>query len=108
MSPVSRREGWYSRETFHFKFEALNTYIKKALGLAGFRSYTIATFVESDLYPPYRVLNEETLTVHGEKVSSGLFTAPVVVRVGDTVSVVSTVEREFRGEDANTAVFITP
>ena len=54
-----------------FKFDALNTYIKRALGLAGFRSYTIATFLESDLYSPYRVLNEETLTVNGEKVSSG-------------------------------------
>ena len=79
-----------------FRFDAFNTYIKKALGLAGFRSYPIATFAEGDLVSPYRVLNEETLTVNGEKVSSGLFTAPVLVRVGDTVSVVSTVEREFR------------
>ncbi len=77
------------------RFDALNSYLRTALRLTGARSIPLLTFPLFHFGEPYRVLNEETLTVNGTRISSSPFAPPVEVRVGDTVSVVSTVERDF-------------
>jgi hypothetical protein len=75
------------------RFEALNTYLAKVLGLGGVRELPLLQFDPYQFSQPYRILREETLTVGGVAISLG--SNEVVASIGETLSIVSTVEREF-------------
>ena len=75
------------------RFEALNTYLAKVLGLGGVRELPLLQFDPYQFSPPYRLLREETLTVRGQRLSLG--SNEVVTHTGEILPIVSTVERDF-------------
>jgi hypothetical protein len=75
------------------RFEALNSFLAKGLGLLGVRSLPLLQFEFFQFAEPFRLLREESLTVNGMPVGSG--SNPVQVTVGSPLSVRATVERDF-------------
>ncbi len=74
---------------------AFDSYLQTALGLLGVRNIPLLEFTAFHFLEPFRLLNEETLTVDGQRISRGVSPVPIEVSPGQTVPIVSTVERDF-------------
>ncbi len=74
-------------------FDSFAQYLRNLLGAVDVLSIPLLRFDLFHFAEPYRILNEETLAVNGERYSLG--DPPIEVGQGQTVSVVSTVTRDF-------------
>ncbi len=77
------------------KLDALSPFLRTALGIGGVRSIGLLELEPFHLAEPFRILNEGTVMVNGDRVASGISVDPIEIPRGQSVAVVATVERDF-------------